>query len=255
MKGKENMINKTTLMQDLERIGIDPKGTLWLHLSLKSLGTIDGGADCLIDALMEYMKDGLLVIPTHTWEHVNAKQPVYHINETPSCIGIVPELFRKRNQVHRSLHPTHSVAAYGKEAETFVSGQTAFNTPCHPDSNYGDLIRRKAQVLLIGVNFARNTLVHCIEEMMDVPKRLTTTTEKLLSVDHEATIHPCPQHRHIGAISENYPRMEDLMFKRAVMKEVKIGRAKTLAFNAADLEKVTLELLEDNIASFDNLVD
>lgn len=249
------MNNKLSLTEDFKRIGIDPKGTLWLHMSLKSLGPIEGGAETFIDALMDYMQDGLLVLPTHTWAYVNAKQPIYLIDETPSCIGIVPDLFRKRSGVHRSLHPTHSVAAYGREAEAFVTGQTAFNTPCHPDSCYGELMKRNADVLLIGVNFARNTLVHCIEEIVDIPKRLTAEQEELYSVDHEGKKHPCFQHRHIGSISENYPRMEETFRKQGRMQTVRIADADTLYFKAGDLLDTTLGLLAENPGIFDNLAE
>ncbi len=247
------MHNKTSLMQDFERIGIDPKGTLWLHMSYKALGPVEGGPEAFIDALIEYMKDGLLVLPSHTWASVNAEQNTYDVVNTATCIGLVPELFRKRPGVHRSLHPTHSMAAYGIEAEAFVSGQTAFDTPCHPDSNYGDLIRRNADVLLIGVDFSRNTLVHCIEEIADVPGRLTESMETLYSIDRNGIKHACPQHRHIGAISENYPRMEGEFFRRNLMQKVRVGSAPTLSFKAADLCETTLDLLKDNIGYFDNL--
>lgn len=244
---------KESLMEDLARAGVDPKGTLWLHISLKSVGDIEGGGDTLVDALMEYMKDGLLVMPTHTWADVHLKQPYYNVKETPSCIGILPDLFRKRDNVYRGVHPTHSVAAFGKEAEQFVQGQEVFPTPCHPDSNYGDLLRREAHVLLIGVNYARNTLVHCIEEIVDVPKRLEPLAHELFSIDYDGTIHATPQNRHIGAISENYPRMEQEMYDREKMTDVYIGSAKTMSFNAKDLKDVTLELLAEDLHRFDNI--
>ncbi len=100
---------------DLARLGIDPRGTLFVH-SYKSIGDVEGRADTVLDALMEYMKDGLLALPTHTWNNVNLQNPVMDVLYTPVCVGILPELFRKRAGVRRSLHPTHSVAAIGRGA-------------------------------------------------------------------------------------------------------------------------------------------
>lgn len=244
---------KESLIRDLETAGIDPKGTLWLHLSLKSIGDIEGGGDALIDALMTYMKDGLLVIPTHTWANVNKDNPQFDIAESPSCIGILPELFRKRKDVHRSLHPTHSVAAFGTEAAAFVANQQRFNTPCHPDSVYGELMNRSAQVLLIGVDFARNTMIHCIEEIADVPNRIHAAPELLTCKDWDGQVYDTPQFRHMGQISENYPRMEATMYDRALMEDVRIGSARTRKFNAADLRSLTLELLAEDPSRFDDI--
>lgn len=256
MKKEVNSIqmhSRTSLMQDLERAGINPKGTLWLHLSLKSIGAIGGGADSFLDALMDYMKDGLLVIPTHTWAHVNKDNPQFDIATSPSCIGVVPDLFRHREGVHRSLHPTHSVAAFGREAEAFVAEQARFNTPCHPESVYGKLMERETDVLLIGVDFARNTLIHCIEEIADIPKRLYDLPEHLSVKDWDGRVYETPQFRHIGQISENYTRMEAEIYSRGLMCDVKIGSAKAMHFQAKDLKTLTLELLAEKPERFDDL--
>ena len=79
--------------------------------------------------------------------------------------------------------------------------------------------------------------------------------ETLFSIDHEGEKHACPQHRHIGSISENYPRMEAEFFRRGLMNEVLVGEAATLSFKAGDLCDVTVDLLNDNIGIFDNLPD
>lgn len=244
---------KDSLIRDLQTAGVDPLGTLWLHLSLKAVGDIDGGGETLVSALMEYMKDGLLVIPTHTWATVNKENPNYDISETPSCIGILPDLFRKRDGVHRSLHPTHSIAAFGQDAKSFVANQERFKTPCAPESSYGELMKRNAHVLLIGVDFARNTMIHCIEEIADIPKRLDNEPEYLTCTDWDGQVYETPQNRHIGRISENYTRMEARFYERGFMKDVYIGSAKTMSFKAADLRDVTLELLDNDPHIFDDI--
>ena len=61
------MITKADLINDLKNMEIDSKGTVLVHISYKSIGDVEGTARTVVDSLMEYMKDGLLVIPTHTW--------------------------------------------------------------------------------------------------------------------------------------------------------------------------------------------
>ena len=111
------MYTKDDLMRGLKEMNIDPRGTLLVHSSMKAIGPVEGGADAVLDALSEYMKDGLLVLPTHTWATVKDERNVFDVLREPSCVGILPELFRKRPGVVRSLHPTHSVAALGREAD------------------------------------------------------------------------------------------------------------------------------------------
>ena len=112
------MYTKSDLMTGLAALNIDPRGTLLVHSSMKAIGPVEGGADTVLDALSEYMKDGLLVLPTHTWRSVAGEHNVFDVLHEPCCVGILPELFRQRPGVIRSLHPTHSVAALGRDAQS-----------------------------------------------------------------------------------------------------------------------------------------
>ena len=52
------------------------------------------------------MKDGLLALPTHTWSYINKENPLFSVNESSTCIGILTELFRQRENVVR-FHIRH----------------------------------------------------------------------------------------------------------------------------------------------------
>lgn len=243
---------KKTLMEDLTHIGIDPRGTLLCHLSMRAIGPVEGGADAVLDALTEYMKDGLLVIPAHTWNNVNDEHPVFDRLSTPVCVGLLPELFRKRPGVVRSNHPTHSLCAIGADAERFCAGQEQFHTPCAPESCYGDLAKRNAQVLMIGVDFSRNTSIHCIEEVAQVPERISRNPQMLYWTDAMGEMHELPSFRHENAASGFYVKIEPVMKARKVLKTVRFGNAETLMFCEWELFKTVLELLQKDIDLFGN---
>src|SRR5699024_12305885 len=109
----ENFTNnkKEEINKQLETMNIDSEGSMISHSSMKSIGEVEGQADTVLDAFSEFIKDGLLVFPTHTWAHINEEQPKFYVEETPTNIGILTELPTKRPALVRSLHPTHSVAA------------------------------------------------------------------------------------------------------------------------------------------------
>lgn len=75
------MHTKQSLMDQLESAGIDQHGTVLMHSSMKSIGEVEGGADTVLDALSEYMKDGLLVLPTHTWSSINKDNPKFYVEK------------------------------------------------------------------------------------------------------------------------------------------------------------------------------
>ncbi len=100
---------KLDLLQDLADMGLTGQETILIHSSMKSIGPVDGGADTVLDALMEFFRPGLLLLPTHTWRTINAANPVFDVCTSPCCVGILPELFRQRpGVVHQpASHPQH----------------------------------------------------------------------------------------------------------------------------------------------------
>ena len=141
---------KADLKHDLAAMGLTGNETILIHSSMKSIGTVEGGADTVLDALMEFFAEGLLLLPTHTWRFINEENRMFDVCRSPCCVGILPELFRQRPGVVRSLHPTHSMAAYGKDAAAYIEGELDANTPCTPGGCYDRLRAAHGKVLLLG---------------------------------------------------------------------------------------------------------
>ena len=104
---------KADLKHDLVAMGLTGNETILIHSSMKSIGPVEGGADTVLDALMEFFAEGLLLLPTHTWRFINEENRVFDVRRSPCCVGILPELFRQRRGGALAA-PTHSMAAYGK---------------------------------------------------------------------------------------------------------------------------------------------
>lgn len=66
---------KQTLQQDLAAMGLTGTETILIHSSMKSIGAVEGGADTVLDALMEFFAEGLLLLPTHTWQSIDQDHP------------------------------------------------------------------------------------------------------------------------------------------------------------------------------------
>ena len=167
------MLTRGDIHDFLESVGIRHDNTVLVHTSMRSLGEVEGGCDGLIDSFTSYLSDGLFIVPTHTWANVGASSPVYDVRRTETCIGALPNVAAFRTDGVRSLHPTHSVAAFGKDSLDFVRGEENATSPCWTGGVWQRLYDRSAVVLLIGVGLDRNTYFHAIDEMIDLPGRLT----------------------------------------------------------------------------------
>lgn len=235
-----------TLLDDLKKLNPNPLGTLLVHCSYRSIGDVLGRADTVLTALETYMRDGLLVLPSHTWSIVDAKQPFYSVRDTPSCIGILPEIFRHRPDVYRSAHPTHSVAAKGKDAREFIAGDEYKHTPCARDSAWGRLLDRNATIMFIGVDLTKNTFIHGIEEWLGIPERITDSQEPLISILEDGTQIPVPSHRHIGHVSDNYHRIEQKLCEEGVLRYGVFGDAQVMLHETQPFYEVLAPILKAN---------
>lgn len=239
-----------TLLDDLKNMGFRRDETVLVHSSMKSIGDVEGRADTVLDALMYHFKYGLLVFPTLSWSLVNDKQPVFDVRETPSVVGILPELFRKRPEVIRSLHPTHSLAAYGGEAETFTEGHERFDTPAAIGSPWRRLIGFKAKILFIGASIAHNTFLHGVEEWGHGANILTDTHQNLKVIDYKGREISVPSRRHLGGHSTFYGCLEEQFKRIGALKYGRFGDAKCTILDAAKIANLVIQILKAYPAAF-----
>ncbi len=239
------MYTKNNLIESLSKLSINPTGTLLVHLSCKAIGEVEGRGDTVLDALSEYMKNGLLVLPAHTWANVGTENPVMDVLYTPSCVGKLTEMFRKRPNVHRSLHPTHSLSVLGEGAEEFIKGEENINTPCGKNGAYYKLWERNAQILLIGVNFTRNTFIHGIEEWDGAEGSISENKTELYTISKEGNRLYTPQYRHCSRLSsETFSKLEAPALEQGILKIGSFGDASARVMNTQSLRKMVAELLQ-----------
>lgn len=158
------------IILDLHTSGVRSGGVLLVHSSLKSLGPVPGGAEIIIRALLAALgPEGTLLMPALSYETVRSQHPVFDLNSTPSCVGIVPESFRLRSGTQRSMHPTHSVCALGPISDQLLTHHIKDSTPCGPNSPFSQLSGFNGQILMLGCGLLPNTSMHAIEEIAQAP--------------------------------------------------------------------------------------
>ncbi|WP_314067745.1 AAC(3) family N-acetyltransferase [uncultured Vagococcus sp.] len=248
------MHTKKKLIKDLEALGITPGDRLLVHSSYKAVGKVEGGPVGLIQGLMSYV-EGLLIFPTHTWRQINKGNPLFDPATEPACVGILPNTFMAQAGVVRSLHPTHSVAAYGAEAEAFVAGEEVIATPCGRQGCWGKLLDVDAKILFLGATLKTNTFIHGVEEWNGIPNRLTVEREAL-QIKLPSGIIEAPQHRHIGDVSQHYDKLYEPLVAHKLIREGLIGDAKSLVIEAQPVYELVSSLLalEPNLFADDQKI-
>ena len=197
------MLTQAQLHLFLQSIGIQPDDTVLIHTSMRSLGAVEGGCDGLIDGFISYLTDGLFLVPTHTWANVGVRNPVFDVRTTVPCIGALPTVAAFRKDGVRSLHPTHSLTAFGRRAAEFVRGEENATSPCPAGGVWQRLYDEDAKILLIGVGLDKNTYIHAVDEMLDLPGRLRPPIS-LTVIDQAGGRHTLSFCKHGNAGSEYF---------------------------------------------------
>ncbi|MCP9484449.1 MAG: AAC(3) family N-acetyltransferase [Gaiellaceae bacterium MAG52_C11] len=141
-------------------IGLGPGDRVLVHSSLRAVGL---DADELIDELLAAVGPrGLVVMPTFTYDNETFTP------DTPSRTGALTDVFRRRPEALRSLHPTYSVAAIGSGAAELLEGHERV-AATDVESPLGRLAASGGLVLLLGVGHTSNTTVHVGEFEADAP--------------------------------------------------------------------------------------
>ncbi len=185
------MHTQDKIASQLAALGILSDDTLTVHTSLKAIGPMDGGGEGYINTLRQAVKDGILMIPTHTWADIFDSR-VFDVRHSVPCIGTVPKLAVEManraadngdTSCRRSLHPSHSVVAFGKEALDYIADDA--NTPiAMPDNgSYGKLRTRRGKILLAGVNLTKTTFIHLIDQVMRTDENPSSVEVTVIDYD------------------------------------------------------------------------
>lgn len=152
------MLTLDDLVAGFGRAGLADGDTLMVHSSFKSLGSVDGGAEVVIDALREVVgNDGTVLFPTFNFQSWTETH-YFDRRETPSKMGIITELARLRSDAIRTPHPIYSFAVLGARQKEFAG--------CNDPEAYGEqsafglFHRLNGLILSIGLHFNSTFSMH-----------------------------------------------------------------------------------------------
>jgi len=231
--GQSVRVSKEDIKAGLKEIGLKKGDIVGVHSSLKSLGFVEGGADAVINALLEIVGgEGTIVMPTYSTNRIMMKLTPeetaagvswackilpYDPKETPCWTGAIPETFRKRSGVVRSLHPLFSVTAIGPKAREIVEAGNVKNM-----ESWKRLLELGGYMLLIGVGLEVCTAMHLAEELVQFPKHIL---EKVTPPKWVIEKYPAPEWDFDFGPYPNFAKMEEPCLKHKIMKTVKVGKA------------------------------
>ena len=167
-------VTRAELAAGLVRLGVAAGDTLFIHSSLKSLGYVEGGPLAVIRALQDAVgPQGSLLLPTYYLPGGTVRATcamtgyVFDPRRHGTHMGRLPEAFLASGAIHRSIHPTHSVSAWGRHAAHLTEAHHRAPSIFGMGSPWQRFIEcEQAKVLGLGVSMGPVTFYHALEDTM-----------------------------------------------------------------------------------------
>ena len=216
---------------------------MMVHSSLRSLGTVDGGAETVVDALLESLgPDGTLVVPTFTAQYKESGF-VFDPAGTPCSTGVIAEAARRRPNARRSVHLVASVAAIGPLAGAIVSAGS--DSGWGVDQTTREMFTRGGHYLLLGVPYRYLTAGHSLEFEFGKHRKARTLHGRARRPDGSVetiqshTHGPDPDFPGMPALSYDFNRIGQHLEDIGLVRLGSVGNAIARLFSAKDLHTVT----------------
>jgi len=248
----KNTIDSGLLKKRLLDIGLKKGMNVYVHSSLSSFGYIEGGPNTVLEVLDDIVNDGTIIMPTFT--HFKKE---FNLNDV-CWTGKIAETFRLQNNTHRSVHPTHSVAARGKDANYLIKDHEKSERPFDENSPFYKLTRLDSYILMLGTE--NNSMIHYVQDKVKFPNLFLKGVH---NYKFKNKILKTKLHHPLGSITYICKGKQctdvDFLIKfykdekfeeKDIMKTLKIGKAVCHLIKTKEFVNISTKYLGDNIKKY-----
>lgn len=259
---ERKIVLKQDILHALSNAGVAHGQAIMVHTSLSKLGFVCGGAQTIIEALLESVgADGTIMMPTQSWKNLDPTSgvhweepeewwqiirnnwPAYHKDITPTnTMGAVAEMFRKWPGAVRSDHPARSVAAYGKYADYLTKDHDLSNI-FGENSPIGKLYALDGYVLLIGVGYDKNTSIHLADVRATYPGKHNCTEHSAVLENRKRV---WKSYDTLFVDGEDFEQIGEAFEKECTVHKVSLGNGMITFMRQRELVDFAVSWIEKN---------
>lgn len=242
------------LLKCLRCLGLRQGDTVMVHCGFNPSGGFRGSPQELVEVFLTAVGStgtvAMMSMPYHgisSYEYLR-QEKVFDLRRGVSMMGIVTDVFRRRNDVIRSLHPTHPVTVWGSKSKWLVSGQLHDLSPFGDNSPFARLVETDGKVLLFNVPFNTMTfehyLEHRIQEYLPIPMYRPEPMTGLV-IDQEGQL----QKIQTLVLSEEINRsrrsaiLETTLIAQGALKLSRLGRTRLMLGQASEMVEVVFNMI------------
>ena len=219
--------NASDIKNQLSELGLKSSDKFIVHTSFSAVAPLEDGLNTLFEGFKLLIgSEGTVMVPGLSYVNVNIDSPVFDVRDTPCCTGAFPEFFRNQPGVVRSLHPTHSIIAFGKDAVRLTKDHIKDTTPAGKNSPLRLISKEGGKILMLGCGMCPNTSMHSVEELCPPPYLFCRNKVTYTVIDYDGVKHESKHtvHDFHTVKSQRYDRAANFLTKEE-FKKGKVGNA------------------------------
>ena len=238
-------LTRDEIADSLKSLDLAEGDVVLVHSAMRTLGHVEGGADTVVDALLEVIGDrGTLIAPTFTFKHEVEDDPLIDPANDPSEMGAITEAVRLRTDARRSIAYRHSFAAIGRRARVITEGDPGLSV-FDLRSTFGVMLALDTKVLFLGVNYSNSTSHHFAEWICEVPYRHTIDRQvRVKRADGSIVPQPMVDYQPFsygGSRHTDFNRLGQIQEDRGTVSIGSIGNSVVRLFSQRDLVDIAQE--------------
>jgi len=190
-----------SIAEDCRSLGLTTGDLVMVHVSLRSVGPVIGGADALADGILTAIgNDGTIMVyvgcdspfddigrgicTPEEEAFILAHCPVFDPQSSRACreFGAFAEVFRTHPGVRCSNQVGSRMSAYGSKAEEILA-TPSLDYPLGKGSPLEHLCEANGKVLLLGCDLDHVTLLHYAEALAPINEKRVVRIKAPLKID------------------------------------------------------------------------
>lgn len=248
---------RRSLGADLRQLGVRTGDLLMIHAGVRSVGTIVGGVNVLIQSLFD------AIGPTGTLTAYVDFEPFYDEDDDPSDIpvydkriaraardhGILHEAMRTWPGALRSDHPDAGVVAIGPMAQ-WITADHPFQYGYGEGSPFEKIVQAQGRVLMIGAPLDTITLLHHAEHKANLSGKRIQRYRRLMPGDNGPVWQEFEEYDTREPVTDRLPancfeQIANDHVAAGFVRRGTIGAAESFLFEAPELINFAIRWLEN----------
>jgi len=235
--------------------GLDLSSDLMIHASMSNIGKFEGGATAIVNAILSRVdvNKNTVIAPALPFlgsmkEYLDTLV-MFDVSTAKNSMGAVSSLIMKRKDSLRSIHPTHSVVAIGRDSSEYIGSHHFSVTPFDSMSPYRKLAENNGKILMFGVNLNSVTNFHVYEDMLGDCLSVDVYTKKIYEIDcigdNVKTRVATRAHNVVFSSKRDCELARDELVKCGAIKTQPLGDSEVSILDAKKLNLTLLKMLKD----------